>query len=233
MLPKTSIAGREASTSDLGFHLAEVLAPSGRLQAKPSLALAGRTASVQRWPIALRPTIWYTVDQQARRHVFDILQPGSSMRRKEPYLLVRRGSARGHGIGSLSGMAPDQASSLPLLLNVRPGESRPVALVLEHSALVGCARVFTRTAAFALFLAEFEAQTLLYVYIGMSLVVALLSFAYLKLSECLPLPCLAWQMWDFLLVTLLRIRPGLGISVAMWLTFCIPIFYKCCFTSPI
>ena len=52
---------------------------------------------------------------------------------------------------------------LSLLLNVRPGESRLVALVLVHSALVGFARVVNRTAASALFLVEFEARTLLYV----------------------------------------------------------------------
>ena len=77
---------------------------------------------------------------------------------------------------------------LSLLLKGSPGESRLVAPVLVHSALGGFTRVFNCTAASALCSVEFEDQTLLNDYIGMSLVVTLLFFAYLKLRERLPLP---------------------------------------------
>lgn len=121
------------------------------------------------------------------------------------------------------------ASRLGSLLQVRPGEGRLVTLLLLNGCLVGSARIFTRTSAYALFLTEFDAQALPYVYVGMGLVVALLSFLYLKLSERLPLSRLLLANTGFLLVMLLGFRLGLGLSSAPWLTFALPIYYETLF----
>ncbi len=116
------------------------------------------------------------------------------------------------------------------LFNIRPGESPLVGLLLVHSALVGCARIFTRTSAYALFLARFDAQALPYVYVAMGLVVTLLSFVYLRLSRRLSFSRLLMASVAFLLLTLLGFRLGLGLTAAPWLTFALPVWYEVLFT---
>jgi len=128
--------------------------------------------------------------------------------------------------GNRSGRPADKLGSL---FQVRPGEGPLVILLLLNSCLVGSARIFTRTSAYALFLTEFTAQTLPYVYVGMGLVVALLSFVYLKLSERLPLSRLLLANTGFLLVLVLGFRLGLGLGSAPWLTFGLPIYYEILF----
>ena len=72
------------------------------------------------------------------------------------------------------------SSRLLTLLNIEPGEGRLVALMLVQSFFIGSARIFTRTSAYALFLAEFDANALPYIYIGIGVFVTLLSLSYLK-----------------------------------------------------
>ncbi len=68
-------------------------------------------------------------------------------------------------------------------INLEPGEGRLVVLMLVQSFFIGSARIFTRTSAYTLFLAEFDAAALPFIYIGIGIIVTLLSFSYLKLSE--------------------------------------------------
>jgi ATP/ADP translocase len=93
-------------------------------------------------------------------------------------------------------------NSLSLLLNVRPGEGRLVLLLLAHFFCIGVARIFTRTAAYTLFLVEFDAQALPYVYIGISLSVTLVSFIILRLAEHLSFSKLLATNLGFLLLFL-------------------------------
>jgi len=58
------------------------------------------------------------------------------------------------------------------LFNVHPGEGRIVAWLLLQYFLLGGAFNFVQTAAFPLFLVEFSAQTLPYVYIANAVIVA-------------------------------------------------------------
>jgi AAA family ATP:ADP antiporter len=126
-------------------------------------------------------------------------------------------------------MGEGLADKLSFLFKVKPGEGRLVALLLIHSSLVGCARIFTRTSAYALFLVEFDAQALAYVYMGMGLVVTLLSVLYLKLSERLPLSRLLMANVGFLLLMLLGIYLGLSLAAPRWLLFGLPIYYEILF----
>jgi AAA family ATP:ADP antiporter len=116
------------------------------------------------------------------------------------------------------------------LFNIRPGEGWLVSLLLAHSFSIGWARIFARTAAFTLFLAEFDAQSLPYTYIGVSIIVTLISFAYLKMGERLSFSNLLIVTLSFLLITLIALRVGLGLSGAGWLVFALPIWYEVLWT---
>ena len=102
--------------------------------------------------------------------------------------------------------------------------------MLAHSFCIGSARIFTRTAGYALFLVEYGSQALPYVYIGIGAVVALLSFAYLKLSERLSFSKLLLANVGFLFLSLLGFRLGLGLTAPKWLTFALPIWYEVLWT---
>jgi AAA family ATP:ADP antiporter len=119
---------------------------------------------------------------------------------------------------------------LSLLFNVRPGEGRLVLLLLAHFFCIGVARIFTRTAAYTLFLVEFGAQTLPYVYIGISLVVTLVSLIILRLAGRLSFSKLLATNLGFLLLFLGAFRLGLGLTDARWLTFALPIWYEVLWT---
>ncbi len=119
---------------------------------------------------------------------------------------------------------------LSSVFNIRPGEGRLVLLLLAHFFCIGVARIFTRTAAYTLFLVKFDAQALPYVYIGISLVGTLLSFIILRLAEHLSFSKLLATNLGFLLFFLGAFRLGLGLTEARWLTFALPIWYEVLWT---
>ncbi|UCC85563.1 MAG: HEAT repeat domain-containing protein, partial [Anaerolineales bacterium] len=119
---------------------------------------------------------------------------------------------------------------LASLLNIRPGEGRLVSLLLAYSFFVGVARILTRSAAMSLFLVDFDAQSLPYVYIGISIVASLLAYAYLKLGQRLALSRLLVVTLAFLLVALVGFRIGVGLTRAGWLVFALPVWYEALWT---
>jgi AAA family ATP:ADP antiporter len=120
---------------------------------------------------------------------------------------------------------------LSTLFNLHSGEERQVTLLLIHAVFIGFARIFSRIAAFTLFLIEFDAiQTLPYVYVGISVIVALAAFIYLKLGERLPLTKLLITNLGFLLLLLLGFWSGLQFTTAKWLIFALPIGYEILYT---
>ena len=74
------------------------------------------------------------------------------------------------------------ARKLSALFSIEPGEGRRVLLMLVVSFLIGSSTILTSTAAYALFIAQFGAQDLPYVYMATSLVVSACSLTYLRLS---------------------------------------------------
>jgi HEAT repeat protein len=68
-------------------------------------------------------------------------------------------------------------------LKIEAGESRLVALLFAEIFLLGIGFNFVETAVFPLFLSEFDAGTLPYLYIINALVVSLLTGAYLRLGR--------------------------------------------------
>ncbi len=71
---------------------------------------------------------------------------------------------------------------LAALLNVRSGEHQVVALLLVHSLFVGFARVFSVTASEPLFLVQWGADKLPYLYIGSALATAAAGAAYTRVA---------------------------------------------------
>ena len=92
------------------------------------------------------------------------------------------------------------------LLDVRPEETRLVALLFVHSFLLGVPRLLTATAAMALFLTYFEARHLPYVYIAAAVAIPLTGFLRLRLAARLSFLRLLTVDLVFVLVVLLALR---------------------------
>lgn len=112
------------------------------------------------------------------------------------------------------------------LLNVEPGEGRLVWLLFGHSFLLGTANNFVQTAAFALFMVEFDGQALALVYVTNALVVPALTFLYLRLGRRLSFSRLLAANLGFLLLLTVAFGLGLGIDGAKAVVFCLPVLFQ-------
>src|SRR5689334_15622903 len=108
--------------------------------------------------------------------------------------------------------------------NIRPGEGRLVVVVLLYAILLYTVNVLTRTASYALFLAEFGAANLPYAFVGVAVFASLVSFVYLKLNERFSLAIVLIGAHIFLLLTLAAYWLGL-FAAAPWLLFSLPIYF--------
>ena len=106
-------------------------------------------------------------------------------------------------------MASTLRQNLLVFLNIRPGEGRLVGLVLLYAILLFTVNVLTRTASYALFLAEFGAASLPYTYIGVAVFATLISSIFLKVNERFSLARGLIGVHVFLLVTLVAYWLGL------------------------
>lgn len=117
-------------------------------------------------------------------------------------------------------------NKLASLLNIEPGEGRLASLLFLHSFLMGMANNFVQTAAFALFMAEFDAQTLAWVYIANALVIPLFTFLYLRLGNRLAFSRLLLINLGFLSLITLVFWLGLRLSGARLWVFTLPILFQ-------
>ncbi|HBX69254.1 MAG TPA: hypothetical protein DEH25_07690 [Chloroflexi bacterium] len=117
-------------------------------------------------------------------------------------------------------------NNLRRLFNVETGEGRLVGLLFFHSFLLGVANNFVQTAAFALFMVQYGAQKLAWVYIINALVLPLLTFVYLRLGKRISFSSLLAVNLGFLLVLISTFRLGLGVSGANWVIFALPILFQ-------
>ena len=118
------------------------------------------------------------------------------------------------------------SNKLRLLLNIQPGEGRLVSLLLLQYFCLGVAFNFTQTTAFTLFLTEFNAQTLAWVYIANAIIIGLLSAGYLRLGQRLTFRALLSINLGFLLFVTIAFQLGLGATNARWLIFALPILFQ-------
>jgi ATP/ADP translocase/HEAT repeat protein len=116
--------------------------------------------------------------------------------------------------------------SLFSMLNIRPGEGRLVGWMLIFALLMGLPSLMTETAAYSLFLAEFGAQAIPYVYIGFALVTTGSGVIYTFLEKRV-------RFSKFLTVNLLVLGLSLclfwfflWISQARWSRMALAIWYE-------
>jgi HEAT repeat protein len=115
---------------------------------------------------------------------------------------------------------------LASLFNVEAGEGRLVSLLFVYSFLLGAASNFVQTAAFALFMIEFDAQALALVYVTNGLVIPGITFLYLRLGRRLSFASLLAANLGFLLVLFLVFRFGLGVGGAKAVIFGLPVLFQ-------
>lgn len=77
-------------------------------------------------------------------------------------------------------------NTLSVMFKIRPGEGAPTLLLLIHSFCMGFSLVYLETASYALFLTQFNIETLPYVYILSAVITTACGLLYGRLEERLP-----------------------------------------------
>lgn len=111
------------------------------------------------------------------------------------------------------------------LLSIRPGEGQLVLLLIGQGFFLGIASLLGRTVAYSLFLVEFDADSLPYAYIGISIFATGITFLYLRLGERFSLAKLLTVNFAFIVLMYLGLRAGLGLSVGRWVIFSLPVVF--------
>jgi CRP-like cAMP-binding protein/HEAT repeat protein len=111
------------------------------------------------------------------------------------------------------------------LLNIQPGEAKLVGIVLVYAILLYASNVLAHTAGYALFLSAFNAATLPFAYLGISIVAPLITGVYLRLNRRFALSTVLIIVHAFLLLSLAAYGLTLGTSPASWLLFSLPIYF--------
>ena len=112
------------------------------------------------------------------------------------------------------------------LLAVRPGEGRMVALLFLLSFLLGTSFNFLETAAFTLFLGQFDAGTLPWIYIINAVVVSAITLGYLRLGRRLAFSRQLAANLGLLLLLLAGFRVGLAVTDGPWVAFALPVLFQ-------
>src|SRR3954453_19358072 len=108
------------------------------------------------------------------------------------------------------------SNKLQALFNVEPGEGRLVSLLLAQYFCLGMAITFVQTTAFSLFLTEFDSQTLPLTYIVMAVILILLTFLYLQVSQRVSFTGLLTVNLGVLLALTVLFGLGLAVTQARW-----------------
>lgn len=105
---------------------------------------------------------------------------------------------------------------MALPIDLRPGEGRPVLMLLGGSALLGAFSVFLSSVAAAIFLDTFGTGGLPYLYVGSAILVASAGVAYATLESRVAVRKLLPGTLAFLLVIALALRLLLGVDGQSW-----------------
>lgn len=111
-------------------------------------------------------------------------------------------------------------------LGLEAGEGRMVGLFFLIAFGNGISRTFARSAAYALFLSAFAAQALPYVYLIISVTVALIAFGYLRLTRSVSLARLLPGTLGLILAAFLGFWAGIIGGSAAWLFFGLVAVYE-------
>lgn len=111
------------------------------------------------------------------------------------------------------------------LVDLRSGEGPLVGLVLLYTFCATTMDMLLNTTAYALFLREFNAQHLPYIYMGVSIGSVLCTTLYLQLSQRYTLAQMLLGKHLLLLLMLLSCRLSLFFAPTGWLIFSLPIWH--------
>ncbi len=111
-------------------------------------------------------------------------------------------------------------------LNIRPGEGRLVGWLLIYALFMGIPNLVTETAAYSLFLAEFDAQAIPYVYIGFAIITTLSGFIYTSLEKRVSFSKFATINLLILALSLCLFRLLLQLTQARWPLVGLAIWYE-------
>jgi AAA family ATP:ADP antiporter len=115
---------------------------------------------------------------------------------------------------------------LSRFFNIQAGEGRLVSFLTLHYFFLGAASVFTQTTAFAMFLNEFGAPALPFVYLATAIGASLAAFIYLKVGKRLPLSRLLVANLVVLAIISVGLRLGLLTPLAGVITFLLPVWFQ-------
>lgn len=117
-------------------------------------------------------------------------------------------------------------SRLFAFLGIQRGEGRSAGLMVGHSFFMGTSTVFFETAASALFLSQFERQTLPWVYVAAAALNIVTGAVYSWLRERASFSRLMAGTLLFLLLSVGAFRVGLALGAAAWLVFALLVWYR-------
>jgi HEAT repeat protein len=120
----------------------------------------------------------------------------------------------------------NQVQRLAAFLNIRAGEGWPTLLLFGHSFFYGASVVFSYTVAISLFLAEFGAERLPFIYLAAAVIVTGMGYVYTRLEALLPVRRLFAGTLLFLLVTAVLFRLSAAVVTASWLFFALLIWFR-------
>lgn len=111
--------------------------------------------------------------------------------------------------------------TLSSIFQIQPGEGLPVALMALHSFFMGISLVFIGSCASALFLAEFDASILPYVYIFIAFFISITGLFYTKLEQWLSFSTLLTVnlVFNIALLFLFRFFLSLSLPIGVLLYF--------------
>jgi ATP:ADP antiporter, AAA family len=105
---------------------------------------------------------------------------------------------------------------MALPIDLRPGEGRPVLLLLAGSALLGAFSVFLSSVAAAIFLDTFGTGALPFLYVGSAILVASAGVGYATLESRIAVRRLLPGTLAFLLIAALLLRLALALQGHTW-----------------
>ena len=118
------------------------------------------------------------------------------------------------------------SATIRRLFNIQPGEERLAFLLFAEMFLLGIGFNFVETAVFPLFLTEFSAATLPYLYVINGVVVALLSTLYLRLGRRLTFTQGLLVLPAFLTVLTFAYWLALTLGGGRPVTFALPVLFQ-------
>lgn len=113
---------------------------------------------------------------------------------------------------------------LDAILNILPEERRTVYLMLAQYFFMGAAMLFAQTASMPLFLEYWDASAIPYTYIGIAIIVSLITAVFLKISERVSLARWLSLTVTFLVIATLGFRLGLALIPSKWLAMLLPVW---------